>query len=198
MFVAAFARAVDMPADPRSIPLPPAGYTAAILMVTVNREAQDEPIVALRDEAGRVLVAASDLVRWRVRVPEVETIAFGGERYLPLTALPGLGAHIDEQTQVLTISASSELFQSTALDVLGRPTPIAQRSATGGFFNYTLLASRAEGDTAASGSFELGAFGRFGTATSTAVVSRVASETQFTRLDSTWTYAMPERLSSLT
>ncbi len=41
------------------------------------------------------------------------------------------------------------------------------------------------------------AFGRWGTATTTAVASTVAGKTDAKRLESTWTYAMPDRLATV-
>ena len=203
MMISALTRAAEMPgADARSV-APPPGYVVAILAVTVNSEAQDEPVLALRDDAGRVLLPLADLTRWRMRLPAmagaagVAGVAYAGDRYIPLEAFPGVSVKIDERAQALTIDAPPSAFASTAIDALALAGPIPQRSATGGFLNYTLLATRSDEVNAASGSFEVGAFGRFGTATSTAVASRTAESTTFTRLDSTWTYAMPERLSTL-
>src|SRR5438552_1728206 len=69
---AALSRAAEMPADPGSFGPPPAGYVVAILAVTVNNQPQDEPVTTLRDDAGRVFVAAGDLAKWRLGVPSVD------------------------------------------------------------------------------------------------------------------------------
>jgi outer membrane usher protein len=67
----------------------------------------------------------------------------------------------------------------------------------GGFLNYNLLATRADTATTGAGSFELGAFGRWGSATTTAVASSAAGKTDAKRLETTWTYAMPDRLATV-
>src|SRR5207237_9385294 len=64
-------------------------------------------------------------------------------------------------------------------------------------FAYTFRASRTDTATTGAGSFELGAFGRWGSATTTAVASTVAGKTEAKRLESTWTYAMPDRLATV-
>ena len=176
---------------------PPPGFVLAILEVTVNREEQDEPIVALRDGKGAVFVAAADLARWRLQLPDAAPIVFQAERYYPLSAFNGLVATVDEQAQTLVIAAPPAMFASTEIDALAPPGPVPQRTAPGGFLNYNLLSTRADGGTTGSGSFELGAFGRWGTATTTAVGSTGAGNTDVKRLESTWTYAMPDRLATV-
>ena len=190
------AEIAETPADPtRSAP--PAGYVIALLEVTINRQPQEEPIVVLRDDKGRVHVAASDLSKWRLRIPSVKAIEYASERYIPLDELSGLVVDVDEVAQSMKLTAPAALFAGTALDAQPRAGPVPQRTATGGFVNYTLVGSHADSSTTTAGSFELGAFGRFGTANATGIVVHSNAETRFTRLDTTWTYAMPERLSTI-
>src|SRR6266851_4064065 len=94
---AATVRAAEPHVDPPRGAAPPPGFVLAVLEVTVNREQQDEPIIALRDGASRVFVAAADLARWRLRLPDAAPTLFQGERYFPLSAFNGLVATVDEQ-----------------------------------------------------------------------------------------------------
>ena len=183
--------------DPPAGAAPPPGFVLAILEVSVNREERDEPIVALRDGTGRVFVAGTDLTRWRMRLPDAAPTIYQDERYYPLSAFDGLVAKVDEQAQRLSIEAPPAMFASTQIDARAAPGPVPQRTAVGGFFNYSLLATRADSTTTGSGSFELGAFGRWGTATTTAVASIGAGNTDVKRLESTWAYAMPDRLATV-
>ena len=196
---AATASAAELRPEPPAGDVPPPGFTVAILAVTINLEEQDEPVVALRDAAGRVFVAAADLARWRLRPPDAAPTLYQAERYYPLAAYPGLAATVNEQAQTLTIQAAATLFASTQIDALPPPGPVPQRTAVGGFLNYTLLGTHAEGSTAGTGAFEVGAFGRWGTATMTGVAATGAGtgKTEVIRLESTWTYAMPERLATV-
>jgi len=193
---AAIARAAEPHMDPPTGAAPPPGFILAVLEVTVNRDQQDEPIIALRDGAGRVFVAAADLARWRLKLPDAAPTTYQGERYFPLSAFNGLVATVDEPAQRLSIEAPPTMFAATQIDAMAPPVPVPQRSAAGGFLNYTLLATRADTSTTGGGSFELGAFGRWGSATTTAVTSTVAGKTDVKRLESTWTYAMPDRLAT--
>jgi len=146
--------------DPPAVAGVPSGFVLTVLEVTVNREEQDEPIVALRDGKGGVLVAAADLARWRLRLPDAAPAIYQTERYYPLSAFKGLVAMVDEQAQTLAIDAPPAMFASTEIDALAAPGPVPQRTALGGYLNYDLLATRADSATTGSGSFELGAFGR--------------------------------------
>jgi hypothetical protein len=141
---------------------PPGGFTLAVLAVTVNREAQREPVIALRDRNGNASIAASDLTRWRLRLPAAAPTLHRGERYFALAAYPGLVASIDERAQALTIDAPAALFTGASFDAGVAAGPIAVRSATGGFLNYDLLAMRSDGQASTAGAFEAGAFGRWG------------------------------------
>ena len=187
-------------AEPGGVPSDAAqgsSFVETILAVAVNRQQQDEPIIALRDRAGRVFVNATDLIRWRLRLPDGAPTMFRGERYYPLAAFASLVATVDEQAQTLAVEAPPGLFGATLLDAVAPPAPAPERSAIGGFLNYALLASRDDSGTTGTGSFELGAFGQWGTATSTAIATAGSSKTAVTRLESTWMYAMPERLSTV-
>ncbi len=174
---AAIARAAEPHMEPPAGAAPPPGFVLTVLEVTVNHEQQDEAIVALRDGAGRVFVAAADLARWRLRLPDAAPTTYQGERYYPLSAFKGLVATVDDQAQTLSIEAPPAMFAATQIDAMAPPVPVPQRSAVGGFLNYTFLATRADTATTGAGSFELGAFGRWGTATTTAVASTVAGKT---------------------
>jgi outer membrane usher protein len=127
------------------------GFVETILGVTVNRQQEDEPIIALRDSAGRVFINAADLTRWRLRLPDIAPTIFQGERYYPLAAFAGLVATVDEQAQTLAIEAPPGFFGATELDAVAARVPAPERSAVGGFLNYALLATREESGTTGTG-----------------------------------------------
>lgn len=194
---ATISRAAEPRMDPPAVAGAPPGFVLTVLEVTVNGEEQDEPIVALRDGKGGVFIAASDLARWRLRLPDAAPATYQAERYYPLSAFKGLVATVDEQAQTLAIDAPAAMFASTEIDALAAPGPVPQRTALGGYLNYDLLATRADSATTGSGSFEFGAFGPWGTATTTAVASTGTGSTNVKRLESTLSYAMPDRLATV-
>src|SRR5260370_40307335 len=83
---AATVRAAEPHVDPPRGAAPPPGFVLAVLEVTVNREQQDEPIIALRDGASRVFAAAADLARLRLRLPDAAPPLPQGDRCCPLAA----------------------------------------------------------------------------------------------------------------
>jgi len=187
--------AVALPA--RADNAAPPGFAVAVLVVTLNRQPQREPIVALRDARGAVFVAAADFAQWRLRVPDAAALVHAGERYYPLAALPGLVASVNESAQALVIEAPAALFPATPIDVAAAPAPLPRRSASGGFLNYNLLASHESGTTSTAASLELGLFGGSGVLTNSGTVGDGDSVPHWTRLESTWTYAMPSRIAAL-
>ena len=187
--------AVALPA--RADNAAPPGFAVAVLVVTLNRQPQREPIVALRDARGAVFVAAADFAQWRLRVPDAAALVHAGERYYPLAALPGLVASVNESAQALVIEAPAALFPATPIDVAAAPAPLPRRSASGGFLNYNLLASHESGATSTAASLELGLFGASGVLTNSGTVGDGDSVPHWTRLESTWTYAMPSRIAAL-
>ena len=190
------AAAVALPARADDAAAPP-GFAVAVLVVTLNRQPQREPIVALRDARGAVFVGATDFAQWRLRIPDSTALVHLGERYYPIAALPGLVASVRESEQALVIEAPAALFPATPIDVGAAPVPLPRRSASGGFLNYNLLASRESGTTSTAASFELGLFGAWGVLTSTGTVGDGQTVPHWTRLESTWTYAMPSRIEAV-
>ena len=128
---AAIARAAEPHMGPPGGAAPPRGFVLTVLEVTVNHEQQDEAIIALRDGAGRVFVAAADLARWRLRLPDAAPTTYQGERYYPLSAFKGLVATVDDQAQTLSIEAPPAMFAATQIDAMAPPVPVPQRSAVG-------------------------------------------------------------------
>src|SRR5438093_132198 len=96
LMFAAIATAAQPGAAPSSA-AQTSSFVETILGVTVNRQQEDEPIIALRDSAGRVFINAADLTRWRLRLPDMAPTMFQGERYYALAEFAGLVATVDEQ-----------------------------------------------------------------------------------------------------
>ena len=100
---AATARAAEPRIEPPAGAVPPQGFVLAILAVTINHEEKEEPIIALRDAAGRVLVAAADLARWRLRLPDAAPTVYQAERYYPLAAFNGLTSAVEDENAAIAL-----------------------------------------------------------------------------------------------
>ena len=190
------------PAAPAAPPATSAGDIAAaddyeelLLAVQINRQASPDTALLLRAADGRLLVARTDLERWRLRVPDAAPVQRLDETFYPLDTLRGLSYRMDESTMTLALEAGAGLFEGTALRGaavgLVEPAP----APPGGFFNYDVFVDHEQGDTGASGLFELGAFGRYGVGVSSFLARDEGAN--LVRLDTTWTLDRPAQLASL-
>lgn len=173
------------------------GLHEVVLSIRLNRQDVGDGVVVLRDRTGQFLIAAADLAGWRMALPNENATIVRGEPYHKLAAFAGLVANFDGGTQSLTIDAPPSLFTATRIDAIAPQGPKPDRTARGGFLNYDVLATHADRTNIAAGAFEMGVFGRWGTVTNSAVGSVNGARAPGTRLESTWTYAMPERLATV-
>ena len=208
---------VAIPAPPKTmipaIPVKPATEAQPAVTTPVNAHAPvwlDVEIngqrlgiaLLLRDGVGHLWARREELASWRLPVPNAEPFTDNGAEFYPLAALPGLEHTIDEDAQAVVIRSPARLFPETLINDRTSFAPIPDRSQPGGFLNYDVVAAHASGDAAAhpttlNGLFEVGAFNRWGEATTTALRSGEANDPNLIRLDTTFTQDRPERLASL-
>jgi len=156
----------------------------------------------LRDADGHLWARREDLASWRLPVPNAEPFMDNGEAFYPLGALPGLEHKIDEAAQAVVIRSPARLFPETIINDRTSFAAIPDRSQPGAFLNYDVVVAHASGDAAAhpatlNGLFEVGAFNRWGEATTTALRSSEANDPNLIRLDTTFTQDRPDTLASL-
>jgi outer membrane usher protein len=156
----------------------------------------------LRDALGNLWARRDELASWRLPVPIAEPSIGSGEEFYPLATLPGLEHKIDEAAQAVLIHSPARLFPETLINDRESFAAIPDRSQPGGFLNYDVVAAHSSGDAAAhpvtlNGLFEVGAFNRWGEATTTALRSSLANDANLIRLETTFTQDRPEMLASL-
>jgi outer membrane usher protein len=155
----------------------------------------------LRDSTGRICVTREDLERWRLRVPHIQPLLDQGAAFYPLDVFPGLTYAIDDAAQSISIRAPAEMFMETTIGAAHTRVAMPVRSSPGAFFNYDVVLARFAGagsvDSTANGLFEVGAFSRWGTATTSVVGSDSPWDSTLVRLDTTLTQDRPEALASL-
>ena len=78
-----------------------------LVQVDINQQGLNETVIVLRAGA-RLLIAAEDLRRWRLRTPDAVPYAREGRTYFPLDALPGVHYRLDEARQTLAITIGPE------------------------------------------------------------------------------------------
>ena len=188
---------------PASSELAPAASAATPVWLDVEINGQHPGIaLLLRDVEGHLWARREDFARWRLPVPQADPLTEQDEAYYPLSVLPGLVYRIDEAAQAALLTAPPRLFPETAINDRVSYAAMPNRAQPGGFLNYDVVAAHASGASAAqpvtlNGLFEVGAFNRWGEATTTAVRSSQAAGSGLIRLDSTFTQDRPELLASL-
>jgi outer membrane usher protein len=191
--------AVDEPAV-NKVPQAASAETPVWFDVEINAQHVGTALL-LRDSKGRMSVAREDLERWRLRVPQVQPLLDQGAAFYPLSAFPGLTYSIDDATQSISIRAPAEIFLETSIGAAHTRVAMPVRSSPGAFFNYDVVVAHSTGagfaERTANGLFEVGAFSRWGTATTTFVGSDSAGDSTLVRLDATLTQDRPEALASL-
>ncbi|HMR29784.1 MAG TPA: fimbria/pilus outer membrane usher protein [Geminicoccaceae bacterium] len=185
--------------DPVDPPLLDAGaWNTWVLAVQLNgREVSQGSVVLEEPQYGRLVAPVSQLRLWRVRLDESRILAFQGEAFYPLDAIPGAEVGLDRAQLVLALQIpSAQLLPfDMAQESPDRPEPVA---AAGGFFDYDMLLTAGTGiDTRLDGLAEIGVFNRLGVLTTGLQASDLAAAPSVTRLDTTFTRDLPERRESL-
>ncbi len=167
-----------------------------LLQVDVNRQGLDETVIVVRT-GGMLHLAHEDLERWRLRVPAVEPLVHHGQRFYPLSALPGATYQLDEARLRLAINASADAFDETAAALRTGQATDAIVPGPGGFLNYAVSIADNEFETTRAGVFEGGFFSRYGVLTSSLAAPELEERRSWTRLDTTFTADFPDTLTSL-
>lgn len=172
-------------------------FVPMLLMLDINAQNLDETALVLQDAQGTLYASASDLTRWRLRLPAVQPVKFEGALYYRLTALAGITTQLNKATQTLSISVNPEAFATTtALARVDNYSPPI-RPSPGMFFNYDVFVEHSNfAGTAESGFFETTAFNSMGTAVSNFMQQSGRGAGRSVRLDTTLTLDRPERAAS--
>jgi outer membrane usher protein len=188
------ALADDDMVDPRS-GIARAGMAAAVgapmpVGVTINgRPLPDPALIVL--SGPRLMVRASDLANWGIALPSgLAPVTLGGEGYLPLDALPGLAARLDEGGTVLAIDAETTRFPRAHYG----PAEIAlprSRVIPAAFLDYDLTAMNDDGAISANAVIEAGASGAWGVISTTALAD--TGQRGLVRLETSWVRDFPGR-----
>jgi outer membrane usher protein len=173
-------------------------YSELLLTVDVNYQHLDETVVVLEDASGEHYLSATDLVRWRLKLPAPNlAIQYLDNSYYPLHALDGIAQRYDATALTLGIDVRADAFTQTVRSTVAVGIPPAQESGPGGFFNYSLFSADARAFQQRTGQFELGYFNRLGVATTTFIVNHLTEQPVATRLDSKWSRDFQQSMQTL-
>jgi len=162
----------------------------------VNRQRLNDSVIMLRAPDGSFLVAGEDLDRWRVRRPESPGLDYRGQRYYPITELPGATYKFDPAKLALEIQTQAGAFSETESAVATSRLRTLIPPQPGGFFNYDVAATKSSSSSLTGGIFEAGFFGRHGVVTTSATAPDFGDSTSWHRLDTTYTVDQPDALTT--
>lgn len=170
-----------------------------IVTIEVNRERSDGTFVVQRSMDDRYWIPLTDLARLRLETPAGALRLFDGVEHVALDGWPGTRVAFDRRTLALSIDAPASAFAATERARRAASPRRPTETGPGGFFNYSLFASHASGETQTSAQIEAGFFDRHGVLTSGGLVGDApdGGRRRAIRLDTTWTTDFPDRLTTL-
>jgi len=187
---------VDQQAVLAHVATGPVQTSLLYLDVVVNGVGLGENLLFAR--RGETIYATPDVIaRLRLVRGDAPAILFRGRSFLPLAAMPGVWAVLDEGAQALRVNAPSTSFAPSAQAVGMEPvglTPTPQ--AFSAFLNYSVNLT-AQSDLTGTGYVEGGVSQDWGMATTTATLTsaRMGQPFRATRLES---YVLRDDAASMT
>ena len=165
-----------------------------LLAVRINGATQPmcEHIARLNNK--RLAADTEALQHWRLRIPAVAPVAYEGQSYYPLDAIPGLHYQLDEAKQELQLTIRPAAFLPSNFNAATGLQRTPQVSP-GGFFNYDLLTQHSTGIQTSNGLLEAGIFNQQGVGTTTFLWQNRGMPHELTRLETAWTHDDPESIS---
>ena len=176
---------------------PASALRPALLEISVNGQASQDPQLILDDGQGGLYASAAMLRQWRLRIPPAPPLTFEGEAWYRLDTLKALHLRLSPEAQALAIEAESDAFELQTTGLAPAGAMAMTPAAPGGFLTYDVLVEHAAGRTSLNGAFEAGFALARGVVTGSFVGSAGKGGTRLTRLDTGWTLDRPESLTSL-
>jgi outer membrane usher protein len=162
-----------------------------VLLSVVLNERPTEKVLEFRQRGGDLIVPRGEL-----RGIGLNIGGSADNTDIGLNRIPGLKYRIDQRQQVLHISAPIELLALTRIDAQDkarlRKIPISRDR--GAVLNYDLFATAAKGSLSATGVFDGRIFTPAGLLTSGLLTAAGSNYASARRLDTTFTYAVPDTL----
>jgi outer membrane usher protein len=167
-----------------------------ILVLRINGQEAGAPLLVRRDANGALLVRTEDFQGLRLKPPQEATVVVDGVAYFRLAEAMGALVHFDGATQSADVTVPADAFMPTVTK-LPDAAPNPATVSPGAFLNYNVSTERVADAEEHGALLELGVFDRHGVLTSSMVARDAGAESGATRLDTTFTYDMPDRLATL-
>lgn len=177
-----------------------AANAMGLLLLAVIINGQDTgKIGEFVERDGVVLARPAELDALGFRTPQAPTTPDG---LLPLSAIAGVQYRIDRAAQTLIVTAPDAALTPALLGSGAAAQIIPVQSSIGATLNYDLVGTRVGAENTVAGQFDLRGFSSWGVASTGLLVSPRATDEnsansgyQAVRLDSTWTFSDPDRLT---
>ena len=171
--------------------------TEALLLATINAVTDEKPIVALRDDQGRLLLSETDLRRWRVRIPDNSDAAITNAAYFDLHRWPNAKFSIDEASQQLSVTFPVDAFEPSQFESSASAKRESSAPTIGAFVSYDALTERTTAASRRVGTIELGTFSPWGIGTIRYFLDGGRDRPGAIRLETAWIRDFPSRISTL-
>ena len=127
--------------------IPPIGALSAVprfverlLVVGINRQKMDQPVIVLESKTGELYLWRKDLQRWRLRLPDAAAeVIHQKETYFPLSAMAYVSHAYDPKELTLMIELRADAFISSRLTTRYDSLPPPVKPGPGGFINYDVV-----------------------------------------------------------
>lgn len=179
-------------------------FKELLLRIELNGKSLSEIALILQDRQGQLLVSAADLEHWRFRIPNAAPFIRNKEAFYSLNDMPGVQTTLLPSKMVLKILAEPKVFKSQSYKVKAYHLNAKRPESIGSYLNYDLNMPPNNGQLSLNGVFELGVFGPYGVMNHSVLMNSqsfksplFASKNGLIRLNSVWTYDMPESMTSL-
>lgn len=167
-----------------------------IIVLRINGQEAGPPLLVRRDADGGLLLRTEDFQGLRLKPPQEATVVVDGVAYFRVGATMGADVRFDGTTLSADVTLPADAFLPTVA-VLPDTTLHPATVSPGAFLNYNLSTERVADVEEHGALLELGAFSRLGVLTNSMVARDSPELRSSTRLDTTFTYDMPERLATL-
>jgi outer membrane usher protein len=174
-----------------------AALVPEFLSVTLNGEAQGEPVLFLSRPDGKLYVSAESFAAWRLRLPPGDPVRFENGLYYPIASLPGLDVRVAEHEQAVAITVAAAGFDAQRQSLGANEEMPMTAPSTGAYLSYDLFGEYARGAANVSGSFEAVVFTPHGVGSTTFIAQAGAGADRVVRLESAWTIDRPDRMTTL-
>lgn len=171
-----------------------------LLLPSVNyQSALTNAILCLRDNNGKVFIAARDWQKLKLKSPQITPITHKGLSYYPLDSIQGVNYQIDESKSTLVLVADASFFAPNLKDLASTETEGRNLyTSVGAYINYDVL-SRHVSDTFNNQAFIEGvAFAPQGVLENQLLIRDLAEKNLETiRLNTSFTHHQPQQLYTL-